>query len=104
MIHRIGLFLASLVAAGVLVVALTVAGFAPGSRVLSETSATTDVSVAASGQPDAAVQPDPAVQVDTVYLAPPQKPATVTVHRVISPPGGGEHEDDGPEHESGSDD
>ena len=93
MIHRVGLFLASLAAAGALVVALTLAGFAPGGGAASGTATT-------AGQVPAAtsVQTDPPVKVDTIYLAAPQKPATITVHRVVSAPGsgeGGEHENEG---------
>lgn len=90
MIHRVGLFLASLAAAGVLVVALTFAGFAPGGGAASGI-------VATIGQVPAAaiVQADPPVQVDTVYLAAPEKPATITVHRVIAASGSGEHETEG---------
>jgi hypothetical protein len=96
MIHRVGLFMASLAAAGALVVALTLAGFAPGGGAASR-------SVPTAGQVAAvaSVPTDPPVQVDTVYLAAPEKPATVTVHRVVSAPAGGA----GGEHESeGSDD
>ena len=92
MIHRVGLFLASLAAAGALVVALTLAGFAPGGGAASGTATT-------AGQVPAAtsVQTDPPVKVDTIYLAAPQKPATITVHRVVgaSASGEGEHENEG---------
>lgn len=85
MIHRVGLFIASLAAAGTLVVALTLAGFAPGGGPASATVTTaTQVPAAAS------VQTDPPVQVDTVYLAAPEKPATITVHRVVSASTAGE--------------
>jgi hypothetical protein len=96
MIHRIGLFIASLAAAGTLVVALTLAGLAPGGGPASGTAATT-----AQVPATASVQTDPPVQVDTIYLAAPAEPATITVHRVVRAPSSGE---DG-EHESeGSDD
>lgn len=93
MIHRVGLFLASLAAAGALVVALTLAGFAPGGGAAAG-------SVTTAGQVPAAasVQTEPPVQVDTIYLAAPEKPATITVHRVVtaSASGGeGEHENEG---------
>jgi hypothetical protein len=92
MIHRVGLFIASLAAAGTLVVALTLAGFAPGGGAVTGTTLST-----ASQEPAAAsVQPDPTVQVDTIYLAAPEKPATVTVHRVVPASTSGE----GEEHES----
>jgi hypothetical protein len=90
MVHRVGLFLASLAAAGVLVVALTLAGFAPGGGAASAVVATTGQVPAA-----AIVQTDPPVQVDTIYLAAPVKPATITVHRVIPASGSGEHETEG---------
>ena len=94
MIHRVGLFIASLAAAGALVVALTLAGFAPGGGAASGTAlATTGQGPAAAG-----VQSDPPVQVDTIYLAAPEKPATVTVHRVVPASASGEGE--GEEHES----
>ncbi|MGZ8514099.1 MAG: hypothetical protein ACXW4H_03295 [Candidatus Limnocylindrales bacterium] len=89
MIHRVGLFLASLAAAGTLVVALTLAGFAPGGGAASGTTLATATQVPA----DASVPTDPPVQVDTVYLAAPEKPATVTIHKVVSAPGSGEGED-----------
>ena len=93
MIHRVGLFIASLAAAGALVVALSLAGFAPGGGAASGTTVTTtgQVPVAAS------VQPAPLVQVDTIYLAAPQKPETVTVHRVVPASTSGEegHEPEG---------
>lgn len=94
MIHRVGLFIASLAAAGVLVVALTVAGFAPGSGAVPGTAAATAGQSAAA----AGVQPTPQVQVDTVYLGAPEAPKTITVHKVV-PAAPGE----GQEHESGDD-
>ena len=99
MIHRVGLFIASLAAAGTLVVALTVAGFAPGGGAVTGTTLTTT-----SQEPAApSVQPDPPVQVDTVYLAAPEKPATVTVRKVVPAPGSNEGEGDDNERQ-GSDD
>ena len=92
MIHRVGLFIASLAAAGALVAALSLAGFAPGGG-----TATGAIVPPTSQEPAAAsVQPDPPVQVDTIYLAAPEKPATVTVHRVVPASTSGE----GEEHES----
>jgi hypothetical protein len=97
MIHRVGLFIASLAAAGTLVVALSLAGFAPGRGTTSSTTATpVDQAPAATS-----VQSDSPVQVDTIYLAAPEKPATVTVHRVIPASTSGEGEAD--EQEGGDD-
>ena len=93
MIHRAGLFLASLAAAGALVVALSLAGFAPGGGAASGI-----VTPAGQVPPAASVQADPPVQVDTIYLAAPEKPATITVHRVASASAAGEagdHENEG---------
>jgi len=91
MIHRVGLFLASLAAAGALVVALSLAGFAPGGGAASGTVTTSQQVPAA-----ASVQTKPPVQVDTIYLAAPQQPATVTVHRVAPASSNGEeHENEG---------
>ena len=92
MIHRVGLFIASLATAAALFVALVLAGFAPGGGAASGATvgATGEVPAAASGQTD------PQVQVDTIYLAAPQPPATVTVHRVVPAAGSGEeHEQEG---------
>lgn len=80
MIDRIAIFAASLAAAGVLVAALVLAGFAPARPA---TSAAATVATAPA--------PTPQVQVDTVYLAPPQQPDVVTVHRV-QPARGGDDE------------
>ena len=99
MIHRVGLFIASLAAAGTLIVALSLAGFAPGGGAATGTTLTTT-----SQEPAAAsVQSDPPVQVDTIYLAAPEKPATVTVHRVVPASTSGEHEDEEHESEGGHD-
>ena len=94
MIHRVGLFIASLAAAGTLVAALTIAGLAPGA------GSATGSTVASTAQAPAAasVQGDPPVQVDTIYLAAPEKPVTITEHRVIPASTSGEH--DGEDHES----
>ena len=99
MIHRVGLFIASLAAAGALVVALSVAGFAPGG------GAASGALVTPTGQAPAAtsVQPDPPVQVDTIYLAAPQKPATITEHRVVTASTTGEGEGAEQEHEGSND-
>jgi hypothetical protein len=96
MIHRVGLFIASLAAAGTLVIALTLAGLVPGGRPDSGVVAT------ATRVPEtASAQADPQVQIDTIYLAAPEKPATITVHRVIPASTGGEGGEQGLE---GSDD
>ncbi len=87
MIHRVALFIASLAAAGALAVALGLAGFAPGGGAASGTTATPGPVPAA-----ASVQADPPVKVDTVYLAAPEKPATVTVHKVVPASASGEGE------------
>ncbi len=96
MVHRVGIFIASLAAVGVLVVALTLAGFAPGAGHVSGIDA-------AATQPaeSASVQTDPPVQVDTVYVPAPQAAPIITVHRVVTAPGSGEHE--GSEQEGGGD-
>lgn len=97
MIHRVGLFIASLAAAGALVVALSLAGFAPGGGAAADPTVTATAQVPAA----ASVQAEPPVQVDTIYLAAPEPPATVTVHRVVPASTSGE----GEEHESeGGDD
>ena len=82
MIQRIALFVASLAAAAALVVGMSVAGLSPSAP-----------AVPAVAPIEAAVVPDPTaqVQVDTVYVAPPPKPATVVVHKSV-PAAGGEHE------------
>ena len=85
MIQRIAVFAASLAAVAALVVGLSTAGFAPGAA----TVAATATPVATSTDPAAT----PQVQVDTVYVDPPQKPATVVVHKTL-PAAGGEHENE----------
>jgi hypothetical protein len=101
MIHRVGLFIASLAAAGALFVAFSLAGFAPGGGAASgiAVGATRPVPAAAGGQAD------PPVQIDTVYLAAPEKAAIVTVDRVVpaSKSGEGDGEGEGHEHEGGDD-
>lgn len=96
MIHRVGLFIASLAATGALVAALALAGFAPGGGAAAGTSVATTGQVPAN----AGIPGDPQVQVDTIYLAAPEQPATVTVHRVVPASTTGE----GEEHEDGGDD
>jgi len=98
MIHRVGLFIASLAAAGTLVVALSLAGFAPG-------GGTAGATIAAPNQDPAAAsaQADPPVQVDTIYLTAPEKPVTITEHRVVPASTSGEHEDGEHETEGGED-
>lgn len=90
MIHRLALFVASLVAALVLAVGLVAAGFAPGPRPADPGGAMPASSVEA--------QPTPRVQVDTVYVAPQATPQDVTVTKVVGSSGhgddAGEGEDD----------
>ena len=82
MIQRIALFVASLAAVGTLVVGLATAGLPP-----SVPSPTAVAPVEAVATAD----PTPQVQIDTVYVAPPAKPATVVVHKSV-PATGGEQE------------
>lgn len=84
MISRIALFIASLAAALTLAVALSAAGFAPGSS-QPTTASTTTVPVDPAAA-DAATPPP--VQVDTVYLAAPARQQTITVQRVAASTGG----------------
>ena len=86
MIQRIALFAASLAAVVALVVGLATAGFAPGA---ATAAATATAPVVASTDPAST----PQVQVDTVYVDPPQKPATVVVHKTV-PAAGGERENE----------
>jgi F0F1-type ATP synthase membrane subunit c/vacuolar-type H+-ATPase subunit K len=84
MVQRIALFVASLAAAAVLAVGLAVAGVGPR-----------DTPAAASTATSVATDPaaTPQVQVDTVYVAAPQPPKTVVVHKTVAPTGG-EHENE----------
>jgi hypothetical protein len=82
MVKRIALFIASLAAIGVLVVGLSGAGLAP-----AEPSAKAVAQIEGAAN----VAPTPRVQVDTIYLAPPVKPATVVVRKSV-PAAGGEQE------------
>jgi hypothetical protein len=82
MIQRIALFVASLAAVAALVVGMSVAGLSP-----SAPPASTGAPIEAAAVAD----PTPQVQIDTVYVAPPQKPATVVVHKSV-PAAGGAHE------------
>ncbi len=91
MISKAALFVASLAAALTLAFALAVAGFAPGS--VQADTATTAASVQADPAAADVVAPDP-VQVDTVYVAPPAKQQTITVHKVAAS-SGGENENEG---------
>jgi hypothetical protein len=81
MISRIALFIAALAAALTLTVALTTAGFAPGSSqpVSASTGITSPPAVAVAE----AVTPPP-VQIDTIYLAPAPKQETITVKQVVA--------------------
>lgn len=83
MVQRIALFVASLAAVGVLVVGLSAAGLAPSAP---SATAVTQIEGAAN------VAATPQVQVDTIYVAPPVKPATVVVHKSVPAAGGGEQE------------
>ena len=83
MIQRIALFVASLAAVAALVVGMSVAGLSPSAPAVPAVAPIE----AAAAVPD----PTPQVQIDTVYVAPPQKPATVVVHKSV-PAAGGEHE------------
>jgi len=85
MTHKIALAAASAAAAFTLAAALAVAGFAPGpAQPVSLTSTIVDPTA------------EPTVQVDTVYVAPPPKQETITVHKVIKTAGGeGENESGG---------
>ncbi len=93
MISKTALFVASLAASLVLATALALSGFAPGATHPQQVAATSpDPTASATDTPAA-----PQVQVDTVYVAPPPKQKTVTVHKVIKTSGGepgesGEHE------------
>jgi protein-disulfide isomerase len=87
MITKIGLFIASLAAALTLAFALSAAGFAPGSKQASPASATVATTTAVGVVPADALA-SPQVQVDTVYVAPPAAPQTITVHRVVPSSGG----------------
>jgi hypothetical protein len=87
MVAKIGLVIASLSAALALAFALSAAGFAPGSTQASPAS----TAVATTGATDVATtgsSATPQVQVDTVYVAAPVAPNTVTVHRVVASAGG----------------
>ena len=89
MVSKIALFVASLAASLALAGALAMAGFAPGT---TPATAATPID-AATTTADVAAQPQ--VQVDTVYLAPPAKQQTITVHKVVKTAGGeSEREED----------
>ncbi len=74
MIQRIALFVASLAAVAALVVGMSVAGLSP-----SAPAAPAAANIEVAGAPDPTAQ----VQIDTVYVAPPKKPATVVVHKSV---------------------
>ena len=86
MVQRFALFVASLVAVAVLVVGMVAAGVGP--------SATGSAAIASAASPSDAA-PTPGVQIDTVYVAPPQVPQTVEVHRTVPASAGGENESEG---------
>jgi hypothetical protein len=72
MVQRIALFVASLAAVVVIVVGLQAAGVgSPAPR---------PAAVASAASPTDAV-PTPRIPVDTVYVAPPQTPRTVVIHK-----------------------
>jgi hypothetical protein len=80
--HRIALVVGSVAATATLTVALAVAGFGPA----APTALVNDT---------VAVQPTPRIQVDTVYVAAPPAPQTITVHRVVKSQGESESEEGG---------
>lgn len=86
MVHKVALLAAALVASLVLAVALAVAGFGPAAPVppAATTTQTADAETA------------PPVQVDRVYIAAPQPPQTITVHKTVQG-AGGEAESEGSE-------
>jgi hypothetical protein len=88
MIQRIALFVASLAAVAALVVGMSVAGLSPSAPVAS---AGVPIEVAA------VADQAPQVQIDTVYVAPPQKPTTVVVHKSVPAAGGGHESESGGE-------
>jgi hypothetical protein len=94
MAAKIGLFVASLSAAFALAFALNAAGFAPGSRQAVPASSTVSTTAAPAVAP-VGPSPTPQVQVDTVYVAPPVAPKTITVHKIV-PSAGGEGGSEGP--------
>ena len=86
MIQRVALFVASIAAVAVLVVGLTAAGVTP-----APASPAGLASAGSSAEPAAT----PQVQVDTIYVAPPQAPQTVVVHKSVPATGGYETESEG---------
>ena len=97
MINRIALVAGSAAAALTLAVALAAAGFIPKTPAsATPASAGSPIDPAADGATAA-----PSVLVDTIYLAPPAEPQTVTV---TQSGGGTASGDEDGEHESGDDD
>ena len=86
MVQRFALFVASLVAVAVLVVGMVAAGVGPSAT----GTATSALAVAPT---DAGATPG--VQIDTVYVAPPQVPQTVVIHKTVPASAGGENESEG---------
>jgi hypothetical protein len=84
MVQRIALFFASLAAVAVIVVGLAAAGVTP--------SLGSPAAIASTVAPP---DPAPTPQVDTIYVAPPQVPQTVVVHKTVPAAGGGENESEG---------
>jgi hypothetical protein len=95
MISRIGLFVASLAAAGTLAFAL-VAMHAWPPQPAAATIVSAEQPAASTAAPTAEL---PTTQVDTIYLAPRPAQQTITVHKVVRGAGGGDGE--GTEHEGG---
>lgn len=91
MINRLALFIASVAAALTLTVALAAAGFGSGSAAIPVAMAPS------TGAPIDAGLADSRVQVDTVYLAAPLAPETITVRKVSPASGEGEGEGEGAE-------
>ena len=95
MANRIALVAASAAATATLVVAAVAAGFGPSP---AASTGTDPIAVdPAAADPQAA----PSVQIDTIYVAPPPEPATITLQQG---PSGGEDGEGTGEHESGDDD
>jgi hypothetical protein len=86
MVQRFALFVASLVAVAVLVVGMVAAG-------VGQSATGTATIASAADSTDAAATPR--VQIDTVYVAPPQVPQTVVIHKTAPASAGSENESEG---------
>ena len=86
MIHRVAIFVASLVAAAELAVGLGIAGLAPAAAPVA--AQPVSIPFVASTE-----TPPPVVQVDTVYVTPQATPADVIVTKVVKAAHGGEGDD-----------